>query len=111
MESKNLKINPQTFTFVGGVTGLVAFLFVGLLPSLVYGGYAGVALAAAILGAPIQGTMARAFVAAGMAFGLLTVAGLFVVIGAIAGTLAFLATRAAVRVPARACEAPTAQDR
>ena len=72
----------RTFGFIGGLLGLIAFLAIGLLPSLVYGGFAGVILAAAVLGSPIgSGIMARALVAFGMLIGLLATGGLFVVMG------------------------------
>lgn len=75
-----------TASFVGGVAGLLGYLVVGLLPSLVYGGYAGVALGTALLGAPVDGSLAaRAIVAFGMVAGVLATAGLFVVLGAVMG--------------------------
>jgi len=75
------------FTFWGGALGLVAFAFVGLMPSLVYGGFAGAILAAGILGHPVDaGLLARGIVAFGMLIGLLATAALFVVTGAASGS-------------------------
>ncbi len=77
----------KTATFVGGIVGLVGYLAVGLLPSIVYGGFAGVTLAAALFGSPIDASwMARAVVVFGMIVGLLATAALFVVVGAALGT-------------------------
>lgn len=82
------RIDRRTVAFVGGLVGLVAFLACALVPSLVYGGYAGVVLAAALLGAPLgTGLLARGIVAFGMLAGLLATAGLFVVGGAAVGTM------------------------
>ncbi len=85
-------INPtsRTFAFVGGLAGLVTFLFVGLLPSIVYGGFAGVTLASSILGGPIDSSLfARGLVVFGMVVGLLGAAGVFVVVGAAVGAGAY----------------------
>ncbi|HEY7724160.1 MAG TPA: hypothetical protein VH880_02410 [Anaeromyxobacteraceae bacterium] len=76
----------RTLTVAGAAVGLAAFLAAGLLPSLVYGGYAGVMLAGAILGTPVAATFAvRALVVLGMVAGVLLVGGLFTVAGAAAG--------------------------
>ena len=80
-------MNRKTFSFVGGIFGLVLFLFIGLLPSIVYGGFAGVTLGTAILGAPLNGELlSRALIVFGMAVGLLGTSGVFIVFGSIAGT-------------------------
>jgi len=71
-------------TFIGGIFGLIAFLGVGLLPSLVYGGYAGVILGSAIFGSPIhEHVLAQATVVIGVLSGVLSIAAIFVVSGAI----------------------------
>jgi len=71
-------------TFIGGIFGLIAFLAVGLLPSLVYGGYAGVILGSAIFGSPIhEHVLAQATVVIGVLSGVLSIAAIFVVSGAI----------------------------
>ena len=76
----------KTSTFVGGIVGLVGYLAIGLLPSIVYGGFAGVTLAAALFGTPIDASwMARGVVVFGMVIGLLATAALFVVVGAALG--------------------------
>ncbi len=91
-------INPasRTFAFIGGLVGLVTFLFVGLLPSIVYGGFAGVTLVSSILGGPIDSSLlARGLVVFGMVVGLLGAAGVFVVVGAALGAGAYGLIRAA----------------
>jgi hypothetical protein len=77
----------RTFSLVGVGFGLVAFLAFGLLPSVLYGGYAGILLAGGIFGTPLQPTLVvRAFVVFGMVFGVTAIASLFAVMGAAIGT-------------------------
>jgi len=88
----------RVFAMGGGLAGLVAFLAVGLLPALVYGGFAGVTLAAAILGHPIDGSgFAKAMVVGGMVLGLLCTASLFTLAGAAVGTGLFSLSQAVAR--------------
>jgi len=76
----------KTFTFAGGILGLFTYLIVGLLPSIVYGGFAGVSLAAGILGSPIdESILAKGIVLFSMVVGVLSTAGLFTVSGAALG--------------------------
>ena len=71
----------------GAMVGLVAFLVAGLLPSLVYGGYAGVVLGGAIFGTPIrESVFAQATVIIGVIFSVLVTGGVFVLGGAILAT-------------------------
>lgn len=84
MASKGIEIRANKITFYGGMIGLVTFLIVGLLPSLLYGGYAGVILGAAIFGGPIhESVFAQATVVLGVLSGVLAIGGVFVVSGAI----------------------------
>lgn len=72
----------------GSAVGLAAFLAIGLLPAMVYGGYAGVLLAGGIFGTPIQSTFAvRSLVVGGMVLGVMGVGSLFTVAGSCVGTL------------------------
>ena len=104
-KSASLKQSPaksgsRTFAFGGGVIGLITFLAVGLLPSIVYGGFAGVTLASAILGGPVGASLvARGLVVFGMTVGLLGTAAMFVVIGAALGAAVFQAARVVAREP------------
>jgi hypothetical protein len=89
----------KTSTLIGAAVGLALFLAIGLLPSLVYGGYAGVLLAGGIFGTPVQATfLVRALVVFGMVMGAVGVGSLFAVsgaaFGAAAGALAGAATPA-----------------
>jgi hypothetical protein len=88
----------RSFAFGGGVVGLVTFLFVGLLPSIVYGGFAGVTMASSILGGPADGSLlGRGLVVFGMVVGLLGAGGVFIVIGAALGAGAYGLVRSASR--------------
>jgi hypothetical protein len=76
----------KTPTLVGAAIGLVLFLALGLLPALLYGGYAGVMLAGGMFGTPVAATfLVRAIIVFGMVLGVTAVASLFVVGGAAAG--------------------------
>ena len=80
------KSTSKTFTLVGAGIGLATFLAVGLLPSILYGGYAGLLLAGGIFGTPVDASFAvRAFIVAGMVIGVAAVGSLFAVAGAAAG--------------------------
>jgi hypothetical protein len=74
------------YTMIGAGIGLALFLLLGLLPSLRYGGYAGVLLAGGIVGTTTQATLlSRALALFGMVLGVVGVSGLFAVSGAAAG--------------------------
>jgi len=73
-------------SLVGAGIGLAVFLALALLPSILYGGYAGLLLAGGIVGTPVQPTfVVRALVVFGMVLGVTGVASLFAVLGAVAG--------------------------
>jgi hypothetical protein len=79
-------MNARTYTLIGSGLGLVTFLAVGLLPAVLYGGYAGLLLASGIFGAPIAATFAvKALIVFGMILGVTGIASLFAVLGAVAG--------------------------
>ena len=79
-------MNRKTPTLIGAAVGLAAFLAIALLPSLLYGGYAGVLLAGGIFGTPVQPTFAvRALIVFGMVMGVTGVGSLFAVAGAAIG--------------------------
>jgi hypothetical protein len=84
----------RMFTLIGAGTGLAAFLAVGLLPSVLYGGYAGVLLAGGIFGTPVAASFGvRALIAVGMILGVAAVASLFAVAGATIGAAVAALTR------------------
>src|SRR5215212_4637095 len=79
-------MSRKNYTLIGAAVGLTVFLAVALLPSLLYGGYAGVLLAGAIFGTPIDaGLAARAIIVVGMVVGVTGTAALFGAAGAAAG--------------------------
>jgi hypothetical protein len=79
-------MNRKVPSLVGAAVGLALFLAIGLLPSLLYGGYAGVLLAGGIFGTPVQATLAvRSLVVFGMVMGVVGIGSLFAVGGAAAG--------------------------
>ncbi len=93
----------KTYTLIGAGIALAVFLAIALLPTLVYGGYAGVMLAAAAGGAPVHATAeARFVIAAGMVVAVLGVGGLFTVAGAAVGATVGALTGAAAADEARA---------
>jgi hypothetical protein len=94
-------MNKKLPTLVGSGIGLALFLAIGLLPSMLYGGYAGLLLAGGIFGTPVEPTMLpRALIVFGMVMGVVAVGSLFAVIGAAAGAAVSALTAATVRTPA-----------
>src|SRR5512139_3381520 len=84
-------------TLVGAGFGLALFLPIGLLPAMLYGGYAGLLLAGGIFGTPVAATLLpRALIVFGMVLGVVAVGSLFMVAGAVAG-----AALGALSAPAR----------
>jgi len=110
MTSQNGKRStPQNASFIGGIIGLVTFLVVGLLPSLLYGGYAGLILGTALFGSPVhESIFAQATVVMGVLCGLLAVGGLFVLGGAILASGIWLLAVSAMPEPEP--EAPPAEN-
>ena len=83
---------------VGVGLGLALFVAVGLLPAMVYGGYASVLLAGGLSGAPVQSSGAvRALIVLGMVLGVAAVGALFAVLGAAAGAAVRVLTLARAR--------------
>jgi hypothetical protein len=79
-------MNRKSYTLIGAAAGLAVFLALGLVPSLLYGGYAGVLLAGGLVGTPVQATfLVRGLIVFGMVLGVVGVGGLFAVGGAAAG--------------------------
>jgi hypothetical protein len=98
----------KTPSLIGAVLALIVFLVLGLLPSLTYGGYAGVLLAKGIFGAPLQGAvLENALIVFGAVLGVVGVASLFLVTGAATGA----AVGAVVALGAKEPAEPEAQPR
>ncbi|MBI5609993.1 MAG: hypothetical protein HY902_14055 [Deltaproteobacteria bacterium] len=78
-------------TYIGAATAFIAFLFVGAVPGVLYGGFMGMSMAKVLFGVAGDGTwLSRAVVGGGMGLGLAATLFFFVVAGAVAGTLAGL---------------------
>ena len=93
---------------IGSGIALLAFLFVGLLPSLTYGGYAGVLLAKGIFGAPLSGAfLENALIVFGAVLGVTAVAFLFAVTGAAAGAAVGALVSLGARKPVEPEATPT----
>ncbi len=93
----------KSYTMIGAAAGLALFLAIALLPSLLYGGYAGVLLAGGIFGTPIHATLAsRALIIFGMVLGVVGVGSLFAVGGAAVGAAAAVLVRAVPEHEAKA---------
>jgi hypothetical protein len=88
-------MNRRHYTIVGAAIGLAAFLALGLLPAMLYGGYAGVLLAGGIFGTPVQATLlVRGLIVFGMVLGVVGVGSLFAVGGAVGGAAIAVLARA-----------------
>jgi len=72
-------------SLVGGGLGLLAFFFLGLLPSLLLGGSVGAQLARALLGTPTPGFGANALIVLGVVSATFVGASLFTALGVAAG--------------------------
>jgi hypothetical protein len=80
-------MTTKNFGIVGAALGLTTFLAVGLLPAILYGGYAGLMLASGIAGTPVQPTaLVKGLIVFGMVLGVTGIASLFAVVGAVAGS-------------------------
>ena len=78
-------------TYTGATAGFVAFLFLGAIPGLLYGGYMGLMMTASLFGTPVEPTMmAKMVTGGGMLIGLVSSLFFFLVMGALAGTVAGL---------------------
>jgi hypothetical protein len=88
-------MNRRHYTIVGAAVGLASFLALGLLPAMLYGGYAGVLLAGGIFGTPVAATLlVRGLVIFGMVMGVAGIGSLFAVGGADAGSAVAVLARA-----------------
>jgi hypothetical protein len=84
--SKENAMNKKIPTLIGAGIGLAVYLAIALLPSLLYGGYAGLLLAGGIFGSPVTpALLPRALIVFGMVLGAVAVGSLFAVLGAVAG--------------------------
>jgi hypothetical protein len=87
-------------SLIGAGVGLALFLALALLPSILYGGYAGLLLAGGIVGTPVQPTfLVRGLIVFGMVLGVTGIASLFAVMGAVAGAAVGALSGAVSRKP------------
>jgi hypothetical protein len=94
-------MNKKIAPLVGAGIGLALFLAIALLPSLLYGGYAGLLLAGGIFGTPVTASLLpRVLIVFGMVMGVVAVGSLFAVLGAVAGTAVGALTALTTRKPA-----------
>jgi hypothetical protein len=104
MTTTTSKPQNKLYTLVGAGIGLVIFLALALLPSILYGGYAGLLLAGGIVGTPVQPTfLVRGLIVFGMVLGVTGIASLFAVLGAVVGAAVGALTGAVA--PAKKAEA------
>ncbi len=90
------KNTSKIFTLVGAGLGLALFLAIGLLPSILYGGYAGVLLAGGLFGTPVESTfLVRALIVTSGVLAVILSGGLFSAVGAAAGSAVAALTRSA----------------
>ncbi len=88
-------------SLIGASVCLALFLAIALLPSILYGGYAGLLLAGGIFGTPVQPTfLVRGLIVFGMVLGVTGIASLFAVMGAVVGAAVGALASAASRKPA-----------
>ncbi|OFZ15679.1 MAG: hypothetical protein A2X86_16735 [Bdellovibrionales bacterium GWA2_49_15] len=74
--------------YAGLGIGFLAFLGIGLVPGLLYGGYIGLIMAGSIFGMPVEPTLvARLLTGGGMGLGALMALTFFLVVGSLVGTV------------------------
>ncbi len=81
--------NPVYYpTYAGAAASFIAFLFVGVVPGLLYGSYMGLTMSGILLGHSTDpNIVAKIIIVGGMVLGLLATMFFFVIIGAFFGTL------------------------
>lgn len=79
----------KTWALAGGFAGLLTYVVFGLMPSIVYGGFAGTVLAHGLVGHGQEGTLAKVIVFFGMIVGGLSMSSIFVILGAVVGAAGF----------------------
>jgi len=96
----------NNITYAGAGVGFLAYLVFGVIPGLLYGGYAGLFLAGAMLGTPVEPTLVvKAITFGGILFGALAALFIFLVAGAFMGSMASLIARPFLRIHAHHAEA------
>ena len=84
MKTATKKMLP---TYLGAAFGFISFVFLGAIPGVLYGGYAGLAMNGILFGGGGDPSiMTRIMTFGGMALGFLAALFLFLIVGAILGT-------------------------
>lgn len=97
-------------TYIGAGLGAAAFALIGAVPGVLYGGYMGLAMSHAILGAAADPSIfARVITGGGMVLGVLAALFFFLVAGAFFGTVLGLPLAPLLRRAAQAKDAAPAQ--
>lgn len=79
---------PFVPSYIGAGLGFLGFLLLGAVPGTLYGGYMGLALSSVLLGSAGEPSlMARVITGGGMVMGLLAALVMFLIAGAVLGTL------------------------
>ncbi len=104
--------STKAVAVVGAGIALIFFLWVALLPSMMFGGYAGTLLAGGIFGTPVPPTLlARGLVVFGMVLGVISVASAYAIAGALLSSVAWeIVLRVTPEVPEPRTEASPKPD-
>jgi hypothetical protein len=104
--------SQKTLTYIGAGIGFAAFLVLGAVPGMLYGGYAGLAMAGNLLGTPVEPTLlAKAIAVGGIIFGSLASLFLFLVVGAFCGTVTSFVFHPLLALQARSAFAAETRER
>jgi hypothetical protein len=77
----------KTGTKIGAAVGVVAFLIFGIIPGFFFGSYGSLIVISHLMGGPVEPTLlVRAVMAVGILLGIVCVASVSIVSGAILGT-------------------------
>lgn len=80
---------------IGAAIGGIGFIFFGILPGFYFGSYAALVLMSKLFGGPLEPTViVRTLTVVGIVLGILSIASVFIVTGAIFGTLVGYLTEA-----------------
>jgi hypothetical protein len=92
-------------TYIGAAFGFVSFVFLGAIPGVLYGGYAGLTMNNILFGGGDPSLMTRVMTFGGMALGFLAALFLFLIVGAILGTAVGAVARVFITADAHKTEA------
>ena len=97
-------------TKVGAALGVIAFLVFGIMPGFYFGSYGTLVLLNHLFGGPLQATvLVRIATAAGILVGIVCVASVSIVVGAVLGTVIGYVTEAITGAAKKKAPAETAE--